>query len=77
MYPYPKRVCGLRGEASPAQIKYVEAIHLLLGVEKPEEKTKQAYSDFINKYAKRYKDKVEEQLAMREAYDAYCFEREL
>lgn len=55
MYPYPKRVCGLRGEASPAQIKYVEQIHLLLGVEKPEEKTKQAYSDFINRYQKKYK----------------------
>lgn len=56
MYPYPKRVCGLSGEASPAQIRYVEQIHLLLGVEKPEEKTKQAYSDYINKYAKRYKE---------------------
>lgn len=55
MYPYPKRVCGLRGEASPAQIKYVEEIHLLLGVEKPEKETKQSYSDFINRYQKKYK----------------------
>ena len=55
MYPHPMRVCGLTGDATPKQIEYAEQIGKLLGVVIPEERTKQKYSDFINKYAERYK----------------------
>ena len=56
MYPTLQRVTGLRGEATPKQIEYATAMHDLLGAELPTEKTKQAYSDYINKYAKKYKE---------------------
>ena len=55
MYPHPKRVCNLRGQASPKQVEYAADIHRTLGVELPAEQTKQAYSDFINRYQKTYK----------------------
>ena len=49
------RVCNLKGKASPMQIKYASEIHTVLGIELPQEQTKQAYSDFINRYQKKYK----------------------
>ena len=52
MYPHPMRVCGLTGEATPKQIEYAEQIEKLLNVVIPEERTKQKYSDFINKRRK-------------------------
>ena len=55
MYPYPKRVCNLKGQASPKQIEYAMDIHKILGIDLPREQTKQAYSDFINRYQKTYK----------------------
>ena len=58
MYPHPKRVCNLKGQASPKQVEYAADIHRTLGVELPAEKTKQAYSDYINRYMKRYREVV-------------------
>ena len=55
MYPHPMRVCNLKGKASPMQIKYVNDICNVLGIDLPQEQTKQAYSDFINRYQKKYK----------------------
>ena len=55
MYPHPKRVCNLTGQASPKQIEYAENIHKMLGIDLPREQTKQAYSDFINANIKKYK----------------------
>lgn len=55
MYPHPKRVCNLTGKASTMQIKYATDIHNVLGIELPREQSKQAYSDYINRYIKRYK----------------------
>ena len=55
MYPHPKRVCNLTGQASPKQIEYATDIHKVLGIELPREQTKQAYSDYINRHIKRYK----------------------
>lgn len=55
MYPHPKRVCNLTGQASPKQIEYAMDIHKILGIDLPREQTKQAYSDFINRYQKKYK----------------------
>lgn len=60
MYPNPVRVSGMTGEATKGQIEYAERIYLLLGAEKPRERTKQAYSDYINRYAKRYKQALQE-----------------
>lgn len=55
MYPHPMRVCNLQGKASPMQIKYATDIHNVLGIDLPQEQTKQAYSDFINRYQKKYR----------------------
>ena len=55
MYPHPKRVCNLRGQASQKQVEYAMDIHKILGIDLPREQTKQAYSDFINRYQKTYK----------------------
>lgn len=55
MYPHPKRVCNLTGQASQKQIEYAENIHKTLGIDLPREQTKQAYSDFINANIKKYK----------------------
>ena len=58
------RVPNLKGEATPAQIEYVKNIHNVLGFEIPAERTKQAYSDYINRYSNRYKEKQRDQLHM-------------
>lgn len=58
MYPHPKRVCNLMGQASPKQLEYAANIHKVLGVDLPQEQTKQAYSDFINRYIRRYREAV-------------------
>lgn len=50
MYPEVRRVYGLQGEATPAQIKYATYLAERMCVELPKEKTKQAYSDFIAKW---------------------------
>lgn len=55
MYPEIKRVYGLQGEATPAQIEYARKISEAFGVEPPKDKTKQAYGDFIAKYSAKYK----------------------
>lgn len=55
MYPHQMRVCGLTGEATPKQIEYAKEINRVFGEALPERNTKQAYSDYINKYAKKYK----------------------
>lgn len=56
MYPNPKRIHGLMGEATPKQIEYAKQISSALCVNVPEVKSKQEYSDFICKYAKKYKE---------------------
>ena len=56
MYPTLSRVTGLTGEATPKQIEYAEEMYRLLGNELPEERTKQAYSDYINANVKKYKE---------------------
>ena len=55
MYHTIRRVCGLQGEATAAQIEYADTISKFLQIDLPEEKTKQAYSDFISQYAVKYK----------------------
>lgn len=50
-----ERGLNLKGEATQAQIKRAEDIHALIGAELPAEKTKQAYSDYIDRYASEYK----------------------
>lgn len=60
MYPHPKRVCNLTGQASPKQIEYAENIHKTLGIDLPREQTKQAYSDYINANVKKYKSFVKQ-----------------
>lgn len=52
----PIRLYGLTGEPTQAQVKYAESICSLLGLSLPAEKTKQAYSDFINKNVRKYKE---------------------
>lgn len=56
MYPNPKRIFGLMGEATPKQIEYAKQISSALCVNVPKVKSKQEYSDFICKYAKKYKE---------------------
>ena len=60
MYPHPKRVCNLTGQASPKQIEYAMDIGRMLKIELPQEQTKQAYSDFINANVKKYKSFVKQ-----------------
>ena len=55
MYPEIRRVYGLQGEATPAQIEYARKIAEAFEVEPPKDKTKQAYGDFIAKYSAKYK----------------------
>lgn len=55
MYPNPMRVTGMKGNPTPAQIRLAEQISKVLGIDLPGEKSKQAYSDFINRYQKKYK----------------------
>lgn len=62
MYPYPVRVVGLSGEATTGQIELAEKIHKLLGAELPTEKTKQKYSDYINKHVVKYRKATQEGL---------------
>ena len=58
MYPNPKRIHGLMGQATPKQIEYAKQISSALCVNVPKVKSKQEYSDFICKYARRYKEIV-------------------
>lgn len=53
---HPMRVCNLTGDPTQKQIEYANNICTLLGLSLPAEKTKQAYSDFINKYVHKYKE---------------------
>ena len=55
-----ERGLNLKGEATPAQIKLAEAIHALIGMELPVEKTKQAYSDYIGRHSRKYEQKQRE-----------------
>ena len=55
MYPNPMRVTGMKGEATPAQVRLAEQIKNATGIELPGERSKQAYSDYINKYVKKIK----------------------
>ena len=59
MYPKQVRRTGMRGEATYGQIRLAKDISEYLEIDLPQEKTKQAYSDFINRYSKRYKAVVE------------------
>lgn len=49
------------------QVEYVDAICELLGVNPPVEKTKKAYSEFIDEYSDEYKDTVFEMGLMYES----------
>lgn len=53
---HPTRVTNMTGDATTKQIEYAEAISALLGLTVPKEKTKQGYSDFINKNVRKYKE---------------------
>lgn len=66
MYPKQVRRTGMRGEPTPAQVAYAIDISRMLDVDMPEEKTKQAYSDYINRYANKYKSAVQEWKLMQE-----------
>lgn len=55
MYPHPKRVTGMTGDPTPAQIRLAEQINRATGIDLPGERSKQAYSDYINKYVKKIK----------------------
>lgn len=55
---HPTRLTNLTGDATPKQIEYVEAISTLLGLEIPAEKSKQEYSNFINKNVRKYKERL-------------------
>lgn len=55
MYPEIRRVYGLQGAATPAQIEYAKRISEAFKVAMPTETTKQAYGDFIAKYSAKYK----------------------
>ena len=48
----------MAGDPTQKQIEYARAIHELLGKELPEEITKQAYSDYIDRHAAAYKEAV-------------------
>lgn len=52
---HPMRVCNLTGSPTPAQIKYAADIGKVLGIDVPKEQTKQAYSDFINRFYEKYR----------------------
>jgi len=58
MYPHPMRVSGMRGDPTPAQIRLAEQINRATGIDLPGEKSKQAYSDYINRHMKKYKNAV-------------------
>lgn len=60
MYTRTLRINGLQGEATQKQVEYAEAIAELLGVGMPVGKTKQNMSDFIARYAVRYKETLAE-----------------
>ena len=49
-----KRVCGMTGEATPAQINYASKIHEVTGKELPKDQTKQEYGDYISRYVNLY-----------------------
>ena len=55
MYPEIRRVCGLKGDATPAQIELAKKIAEAFAVALPTDKSKQAYGDFIAKYSVKYK----------------------
>lgn len=55
MYPEIRRVCGLKGDATPAQIEFAKKIAEAFAVKLPTDKSKQAYGDFIAKYSAKYK----------------------
>lgn len=55
MYPEARRVFGLRGEATPAQIMLAQDISKELCIEMPQEQTKQAMSDFIASNIRKYR----------------------
>lgn len=55
MYPNPMRVTGMKGNPTPAQIRLAEQINKALGIDLPGEKSKQAYSDYINRHMKKIK----------------------
>ena len=43
--------------ATQKQIEYANAIHDMLGAELPNEKTKSAYSEYLDQYAPLYRDR--------------------
>ena len=55
MYPEIRRVCGLKGDATPAQIELAKKIAEAFAVEMPTDMSKQSYGDFIAKYSAKYK----------------------
>lgn len=59
MYPKQVRRTGMKGEATYGQVRLANLISEILQIDLPNEKTKQAYSDFINRYSRRYKTLVE------------------
>lgn len=52
------RGIAMAGDPTQKQIEYARAIHELLGKALPEEITKQAYSDYIDRHAAAYKEAV-------------------
>ena len=54
----PIRLYGLTGDPTQKQVERAAEISKLLGLSLPAEKSKQAYSDFINRHIRRYKEKL-------------------
>lgn len=54
--------------ATHKQINYAKAIAEWYGVELPKDNTKQAYSEFLSKYAPRYKKDMADEMAYYGAY---------
>lgn len=54
-------------EATVKQINFAKDIAEYFGIELPKERTKKAYSEFLNKYADEYKKSVREEMAYQEA----------
>jgi hypothetical protein len=49
------RVTGMKGDPTPAQVRLAEQISKALGIDLPGERSKQAYSDYINRHMKKIK----------------------
>ena len=55
-------------DATAKQINFAKDVAEWFGVDLPEERTKEAYSEFLNKYADDYKRSMREEAIYHEAY---------